>query len=93
MALPSISAAIAVIATVSHTKLFPGRSLQEVTLEESVRYAPHDPVEAWLHQLLCLDATSIIPPSTTCPPPHTCQLYYVNRLVWAHSRLQHFGIY
>lgn len=68
------------------------RSLHEVTLEESVRYASHDPVEAWLHQLLCLDATSVIAPSTTCPPPHTCQLYYVNRevLFSGHSESEAF---
>ncbi len=32
------------------------RTLREVTLEEPIRYASGDQVEAWLHHLLCLDA-------------------------------------
>ncbi|XP_045597663.1 RNA cytidine acetyltransferase [Procambarus clarkii] len=55
------------------------RALYELTLEESVRYKCGDPVESWLHQLLCLNATSSISYTTTCPPPQNCQLYYVSR--------------
>lgn len=55
-----------------------GRVLHEVTLEESIRYKTGDPVEAWLHQLLCLEASlPPLPPVVT--PPSECQLFYVNR--------------
>ena len=58
-----------------------GRSLAELTLEESIRYSPGDPVEAWLNGLLCLDVTSGVPPlASGCPPPDSCDLYYVNRV-------------
>lgn len=83
----------AVVASSSAEAATPSRRpLHEITLEESVRYSPNDPIEAWLHQLLCLDATSALPPSTTCPPPHTCQLYYVNRevLFSGHSESEAF---
>ncbi|KAH9373238.1 hypothetical protein HPB48_004983 [Haemaphysalis longicornis] len=50
-----------------------GRSLHEVSLSESIRYKPGDPVEKWLNQLLCLDAA--LPPASGCPPPQECQLY------------------
>lgn len=55
-----------------------GRVLHEVTLEESIRYKSGDPVEAWLHQLLCLEA-SLTPLPSLVPPPNKCQLFYVNR--------------
>lgn len=35
------------------------RSLRELQLEEPIRYAMNDPVEEWLTQTLCLDATKI----------------------------------
>lgn len=54
-----------------------GRVLREVSLNEPIRYASHDPVEAWLHLLLCLDAVPRV--SHGCPPPADCQLYHVNR--------------
>ncbi|KAF4525079.1 hypothetical protein B566_EDAN001993 [Ephemera danica] len=56
-----------------------GRTLQEVTLNESIRYRPGDIVEVWLTSLLCLDATNIEPLLSGCPPPDSCELYYVNR--------------
>lgn len=56
-----------------------GRTLREVTLEEPIRYAAGDPVERWLHGLLCLDAANIKRVGTGCPPPQNCELYYVNR--------------
>ncbi|KRT79975.1 hypothetical protein AMK59_8141, partial [Oryctes borbonicus] len=56
-----------------------GRSLHEITLEESIRYKGGDDVEAWLTKLLCLDATSVAPLLSGCPPPDNCDLYYINR--------------
>nr|KAG5689469.1 hypothetical protein BaRGS_021016 [Batillaria attramentaria] len=56
-----------------------GRVLHEVTLNESIRYADKDPVEKWLNNLLCLDASVVPRVSSGCPVPKTCELYYVNR--------------
>ncbi|KAI4472736.1 hypothetical protein M0802_016536, partial [Mischocyttarus mexicanus] len=56
-----------------------GRHLHEMTLEESIRYKPGDPVEQWLTELLCLNATTYSPILSGCPPPDTCELYYINR--------------
>ncbi|EDO49259.1 predicted protein [Nematostella vectensis] len=56
-----------------------GRMLSEVTLEESIRYAPGDAVEKWLNKLLCLDATVAQNITGGCPLPESCELYYVNR--------------
>ncbi|KAB2574453.1 Nucleolar ATPAse [Lasiodiplodia theobromae] len=58
-----------------------GRTLREITLAESIRYAPGDAVEKWMNKLLCLDAT--LPRSRMntqgCPDPSQCQLLHVNR--------------
>lgn len=51
-----------------------GRLLREVKLEEPIRYAPSDPVEAWLHELLCLDASNVPRGSGGCPDPRQCNL-------------------
>ncbi|KAJ4970584.1 hypothetical protein NE237_003683 [Protea cynaroides] len=56
-----------------------GRVFKKVELSESIRYASGDPIESWLHGLLCLDATSSIPNISRLPPPSECDLYYVNR--------------
>ena len=56
-----------------------GRSLREVTLSEPIRYARGDPIEAWLHDVLCLDATAHSPPVSGCPHPSECELYWVDR--------------
>lgn len=59
-----------------------GRSLKEVELREPIRYAPGDRVEAWLNELLCLDASLAKLPAHArdgCPHPSTCELYMVNR--------------
>lgn len=46
----------------------------------SCRYAPGDPVETWLHNLLCLDAASHLPkPPAKLPHPDSCELFYVER--------------
>lgn len=55
-----------------------GRSLTELSLSESIRYRPGDPVEQWLSALLCLEA-SIAPASGLCPVPQDCHLYYISR--------------
>ena len=52
-----------------------GRSLQEITLNESIRYAPGDEVERWLNHLLCLDATVVQKLTSGCPLPENCDLY------------------
>jgi len=52
-----------------------GRSLQEITLNESIRYAPGDEVERWLNHLLCLDATVVQKATSGCPLPENCDLY------------------
>lgn len=57
-----------------------GRTFREVLLEEPIRYAPGDPVEAWLHEVLCLDAAQSLPrPPPRLPHPSQCELYYVQR--------------
>lgn len=61
------------------TKLSSARTLHEVALHESIRYAPGDAVEKWLNELLCLDCLNITRIISGCPLPETCDLYYVNR--------------
>ena len=54
--------------------------MKEVTLDEPIRYSPNDPIEKWLNDLLCLDATSEIDSlESGLPHPNSCDLYYVNR--------------
>ncbi|XP_053304561.1 RNA cytidine acetyltransferase [Spea bombifrons] len=60
-------------------RLASARTLHEVSLQESIRYAPGDPVEKWLNDLLCLDCLNISRIISGCPLPETCDLYYVNR--------------
>ncbi|XP_076664130.1 RNA cytidine acetyltransferase l(1)G0020 [Andrena cerasifolii] len=60
-------------------KIVIGRQLNELTLEESIRYKPGDSIEQWLSDLLCLNATTNAPMLSGCPPPDMCQLYYINR--------------
>lgn len=56
-----------------------GRKLFETKIEEPIRYASGDPIEKWLNDLLCLDATSAAQITTKCPHPSDCNLFYVNR--------------
>ncbi|XP_051239044.1 RNA cytidine acetyltransferase [Dicentrarchus labrax] len=65
--------------TANTVRLAAARSLHEVTLHESIRYAPGDAVEKWLNDLLCLDCLNIPRLISGCPLPQTCDLYYVNR--------------
>ncbi|WFD31965.1 N-acetyltransferase 10 [Malassezia sp. CBS 17886] len=59
------------------------RAFREVELATPIRYADGDRVEAWLAQLLCLDAAlARVPRSDAragCPHPDACTLYMVNR--------------
>ncbi|XP_029009376.1 RNA cytidine acetyltransferase [Betta splendens] len=65
---------------VSNTaRLAAARTLHEVSLHESIRYAPGDAVEKWLNELLCLDCLNIPRLISGCPLPQNCDLYYVNR--------------
>lgn len=65
--------------TTNTERLAAARSLHEVSLHESIRYAPGDAVEKWLNDLLCLDCLNIPRLISGCPLPQTCDLYYVNR--------------
>ncbi|XP_067902529.1 RNA cytidine acetyltransferase [Heterodontus francisci] len=65
--------------TTSTAKLSTVRSLHEVSLHEAIRYAPGDPVEKWLNDLLCLDCLNIPRIISGCPLPEMCDLYCVNR--------------
>ncbi|KAK6922906.1 Helicase domain [Dillenia turbinata] len=58
---------------------YSGRLFKKIELTESIRYASGDPIESWLHSLLCLDATNSVPPVTRLPLARDCDLYYVNR--------------
>lgn len=62
-------------------KILIGRQLHELTLEESIRYKPGDPVEQWLCDLLCLNVMTQVSTFSGCPPPEMCQLYYINRYI------------
>ncbi|KAL0337253.1 UNVERIFIED_CONTAM: RNA cytidine acetyltransferase 1 [Sesamum calycinum] len=55
------------------------KSFQKLELKEPIRYASEDPVESWLNDLLCLDATNSTPTISRLPYPSECQLYYVTR--------------
>ncbi|XP_026194546.1 RNA cytidine acetyltransferase [Cyclospora cayetanensis] len=59
----------------------PPRQLKELSLRTPIRYASGDAVEQWLHDLLCLDATTAPPldPEKGLPSPKSCSLYLVNR--------------
>ncbi|KAF6146362.1 hypothetical protein GIB67_020456 [Kingdonia uniflora] len=67
------------LAPKSVDNLLLGRVFQKVELSEAIRYAPKDPIEAWLHQILCLDAAHSLRPISRLPPASECDLYYVNR--------------
>lgn len=57
------------------------RKLREVTLEDPIRYGRDDPVEKWLHHVLCLDAAvgSQRLLGNVMPPADQCRLYAVDR--------------
>ena len=53
--------------------------MREIKLEKAIRYADNDPMEKWLNDLLCLDATDIEKIFDGFPHPNDCDLYLVNR--------------
>lgn len=56
------------------------RKLVEIQLNQPIRYGNNDPIEKFLNDLLCLDATKEIHGLTTgFPHPNECELYFVNR--------------
>ena len=56
------------------------RTLLETNLDEPIRYGKNDPVERWLNDLLCLDATQNSDElNFGFPYPEQCELYFVNR--------------
>ncbi|KAK1362819.1 RNA cytidine acetyltransferase [Heracleum sosnowskyi] len=67
------------ISTRNSANSLSGRLFKKIELTESIRYSSGDPIESWLHALLCLDVTSYIPGISRLPPPSECDLYYVNR--------------
>ncbi|CDF39550.1 unnamed protein product [Chondrus crispus] len=57
-----------------------GRVFREVQMEIPIRYGQKDPVEAWLYDLLCLEAGGVRQVLTGgAPHPEECELYYVER--------------
>jgi N-acetyltransferase 10 len=56
-----------------------GRLLKEISLSDPIRYGQKDPVEHWLGELLCLEATNLKVPVKSSPHPSSCELYYVSR--------------
>ena len=49
-------------------------------MTEPIRYGLNDPIEKWLNDLLCLDATKQIESLPMgLPHPNECDLFYVNR--------------
>ena len=90
MSRPASALAAPVVDQTSSSKKGPGaplagtiaRTLKEISLTTPIRYGAGDPIEKWLNQLLCLDATLSVPSKKTlqgCPHPSTCELFYVNR--------------
>lgn len=57
-----------------------GRVFREVQMETPIRYGEKDPIEAWLYDLLCLEAGGVRQFLTGgAPHPDECELYYVER--------------
>lgn len=57
-----------------------GRVFREVQMNTPIRYNENDPVEAWLYDLLCLEAGGKRQVLTGgAPHPSECELYYVER--------------
>ncbi|KAL4441117.1 hypothetical protein ABPG74_002067 [Tetrahymena malaccensis] len=55
------------------------RVLKELTLNDPIRYSPNDPIERWLNDLLCLEASQAVPLKSGLPHPNDCELFMVNR--------------
>lgn len=55
------------------------RNLKQLKMTAPIRYALNDPIEKWLTDLLCLEATNPFPLSGAPPHPSHCSLFLVNR--------------
>ena len=55
------------------------RNVEELTMNTPIRYGRGDPIEGWLHNLLCLDSTLALELQQTIPHPNSTDLYRVNR--------------
>jgi len=53
--------------------------VQEIKLNEPIRYSFYDPVEKWLNELLCLDNKLPSALLQNCPNPNCCKLFLVDR--------------
>lgn len=64
------------------------RNFREISLDEPIRYARGDPMEGWLHELLCLNAADHVPQQPSrLPHPKECELYYVTKdTLFSHHR-------
>ena len=67
------------IFTLDNQSISNSRNLKEIKLEKAIRYADNDPIELWLNNLLCLDATDVERIFDGFPHPKDCDLYLVNR--------------
>jgi N-acetyltransferase 10 len=56
-----------------------GKQLNQLKMETPIRYSQGDPVEKWLSDLLCLEATIPVPLKTAPPHPSQCTLFKVER--------------
>lgn len=52
-------------------------------MQVPIRYGFGDPIEKWLNDLLCLDASTVRKITSGCPHPSQCNLYQVNRYLLA----------
>ena len=51
-----------------------------MTMTDPIRYTLNDPIEQWLNDLLCLNATEPVAlTGTRLPHPSECEVYLVNR--------------
>lgn len=55
------------------------RNLKQVKMTVPIRYGNNDPIEKWLSDLLCLEATIPYTLSSSPSHPSQCSLYLVNR--------------
>lgn len=55
------------------------RMIREVKMEIPIRYGLNDPVETWLNEFLCLDATQAVKLADKPEFHSNCSLYFVNK--------------
>jgi len=55
------------------------RNFKHLKMNSPIRYANKDPIEKWLTDLLCLEATQPYSLNTAPPHPSQCSLYLLNR--------------